>query len=156
LPQLGQRIAADHRRQQQPVGLQRAADLRQHAGQIVDELKRERGDARSSDSGCKRQRFGLIRQIDARDRRSDRQRRSQLIRPASRRRHIGKIPQHRVQPLAMSSATRSSRNVAGPARARDPAARAARRGRTGWARRFGFEAMPVGTPILPFLAIRRS
>ena len=44
LPQLGQRIAADHRRQQQPVGFQRAADLRQHAGQIVDELKGERGD----------------------------------------------------------------------------------------------------------------
>ena len=44
LPELGQRIAADHRRQQQPVRLQRAADLRQHAGQIVDELKGERGD----------------------------------------------------------------------------------------------------------------
>ena len=44
LPELRQRIAADHRRQQQPVGLQRAADLRQHAGQIVDELERERGD----------------------------------------------------------------------------------------------------------------
>ena len=39
LPQFGQRIAADHRRQQQAVGLQRAADLREHAGQIVDELQ---------------------------------------------------------------------------------------------------------------------
>ena len=44
LPQFGQRVAADHRRQQQPVRLQRAADLRQHAGQIVDELQGERGD----------------------------------------------------------------------------------------------------------------
>ena len=46
LPQLGQRIATDHRRQQQPVRLQRAADLRQHAGQVVDELKRERRDGK--------------------------------------------------------------------------------------------------------------
>ena len=44
LPQFGQRIAADHRRQQQPIRLQRAADLRQHAGQVVDELQGQRGD----------------------------------------------------------------------------------------------------------------
>ncbi len=43
LPQFGQCLAADHRRQQQPIGFQRAADLRQHAGQIVDELKDESG-----------------------------------------------------------------------------------------------------------------
>ena len=49
LPQLGQRIAADHRRQQQPVRPQRAADLCEHAGQVVDELqaqaRRRRGRA---------------------------------------------------------------------------------------------------------------
>ena len=67
LPQLGQRIAADHRRQQQPVGFQRTADLRQHAGQIVDELKCERGDGEIERFRPQRQRLGFdIRQIDAR------------------------------------------------------------------------------------------
>ena len=42
LPQLGERIAADHGREQQPIRLQRAADLREHAGQIVDKLEGER------------------------------------------------------------------------------------------------------------------
>ena len=62
LPQLGQRIAADHRRQQQPVGPQRAADLREHAGQIVDELKGERGDDEIERFRLQRENFlpGLI------------------------------------------------------------------------------------------------
>ena len=42
LAQLGERIAAGERRQQQAVGLERAADLDQRAGQIVDELQRQR------------------------------------------------------------------------------------------------------------------
>ena len=57
LPQLGQRIAADHRRQQQPVGFQRAADLREHAGQIVDELKSQRGDDEVERFRLERQNF---------------------------------------------------------------------------------------------------
>ena len=67
LPQLGQRIAADHRRQQQPVRLQRAADLRQHARQVVDELQRQRGDREVERIGRQRQRFGFkLGQRDAR------------------------------------------------------------------------------------------
>src|SRR6185437_15055783 len=42
LPEFGERVAADHRRQQEPVGLQRASYLRQHSGQVVGELKAER------------------------------------------------------------------------------------------------------------------
>ncbi len=44
LTQFGQRLAADGRREQQAIRLQRAADLRQHARQIVDELQCQRGD----------------------------------------------------------------------------------------------------------------
>ena len=67
LPQFGQRLAADHRRQQQPVGLQRAADLRQHAGQIVDELKGQRGNHEIERFRLQRQRLGFeVRQIDPR------------------------------------------------------------------------------------------
>ena len=42
LAQLGEAVSADHRRQEQPIRLQRAADLDQRARQIVDELQRER------------------------------------------------------------------------------------------------------------------
>ena len=57
---------------------------------------------------------------------------------------------------SISSVTRSSRNVAGaPRRARCCRIRSkARSNRMGAA--FGFGAMPVGTPILPFLAIRAA
>ena len=41
--QLGQRGAAEHRGEQQPVGLQGAADLHQRARQVVDEMQREPG-----------------------------------------------------------------------------------------------------------------
>ena len=41
--QFGKTIAADQRRQQQAVRLERAADLDQRAGQVVDELQRQRG-----------------------------------------------------------------------------------------------------------------
>ena len=40
--QFGEAVAADQRRQQQAVRLQRAADLDQRAGQIIDELQRQR------------------------------------------------------------------------------------------------------------------
>ena len=39
LAQFGQRVAADERREQQAVGLQRAANLDKRAGEIVDELQ---------------------------------------------------------------------------------------------------------------------
>ena len=57
VPQLGQRIAADHRRQQQPVGPQRAANLRQHAWKIVDELKGECRDDEIERFGGERESF---------------------------------------------------------------------------------------------------
>ena len=41
LPELGQRVAADQRRDEEAVGLQRAADLDERPGQIVDGLQRE-------------------------------------------------------------------------------------------------------------------
>ena len=56
------RIAADHRRQQQPVRLQRAADLREDAGQIIDELQRERGYDEIERFLLKRQNFLRISQ----------------------------------------------------------------------------------------------
>ena len=101
MPQFGQRIAADHRRQQQPVGLQRAADLRQHARQIVDELKGERGNREIERFRLQRQRLGLaIRQIDPRQLTdAPGQRVADLI---ARRADIGRVvefPQHRLQPL---------------------------------------------------------
>ena len=142
LPQLGQRIAADHRRQQQPVGPQRAADLRQHARQIVDELERKRGDGEIERFRLQRQRFRSIG-IDAGDRSGNDPRAAfAAIRPASRfrrRRQNSRVTA--CSRSAMSSATRSSRNVTGPARrARSSRARSsARSNRTGAA--VGFEAM---------------
>ena len=44
LAQLGQRVAAEQRRQEQAVRLERAADLHQRARQVVDELQRQRRD----------------------------------------------------------------------------------------------------------------
>ena len=138
LPQLGQRIAADHRRQQQPVRLQRAADLRQHAGQIVDELERERRDGEIERFRLQRQRFGWV-EIDAPDRlEAIRDRLSQQFARRPDIGDIGKIPHHRLQPLfhilpdAIEQERRRSRHAA-----RVPSARAAMRGRTGWVRRSG-------------------
>ena len=42
--QFGEAVAADQRRQQQTVRLERAADLDQRAGQVVDKLQRQRRD----------------------------------------------------------------------------------------------------------------
>ena len=51
-----------------PSGLQRAADLRQHAGQVVDELKGERGNGEIERFRLAGQRLGLaVRQIDPRE-----------------------------------------------------------------------------------------
>ena len=151
LPELGQRIAADHRRQQQPVGLQRAADLRQHAGQIVDELKGERGNRKIERFRLQRQRLGLaFRQIDPR--RADRRARRARCGPDRPRVPISaasfEFPQHRVQaapPCPRRRGRAGSRRAR--ARARGPAgARSkARSNRMGAA--VGFGAMPVGTPI---------
>ena len=45
LAQLGQRLAPDHRRDQEAVALQRTPDLHQRARQIVDRLQREQRDS---------------------------------------------------------------------------------------------------------------
>ena len=145
LPQFGQRIAADHRRQQQPVRLQRAADLRQHAGQIVDELEGERGDREIERFRRQAATSSLssIRQIDACDRLDPLgQRRRAADRRASRyRRASEKSRITACSRSAISSATRSSRKVAGPicARARCRARSSARSNRIGAVD--GFEAM---------------
>ena len=119
LPQLGQRIAADHRRQQQPVGLQRAADLRQRAWEIVDELKRERGNDEVERLRLQR-RAARIRGPADRSARVDRRARASALRTGS-----PGVPTSAAclnsrstacSRSAMSSATRSSRNVAGPSR----------------------------------------
>ena len=57
LAQFGQAVAADQRGQQQAVGLQRAADLDQRAGQVVDELQRQCGDDEIERAVGKRQRL---------------------------------------------------------------------------------------------------
>ena len=157
LPQLGQRIAADHRRQQQPVGLQRAADLRQHAGQIVDELKGERRDDEIERFRLQRQRFafGIIETNASDGFEATAQRlRASADRPASRyprRQQICRVTA--CSRSAISSTTRSSRKVAGPARsARSCRARSsARSNRTGAA--FGVGAMPVWYAVHGSLAI---
>ena len=95
LPQLGQRVAADHRRQQQPVRPQRAADLREHAGQIVDELKRQRGDRRDRAIPAQAEELPvrISSGLEVRDRPETIARRlSQASRPASRYRRRRQIP----------------------------------------------------------------
>ena len=58
--QLGRDVAADHRRQQQAVRFEGAANLNQRARQIVDELKRQRGDDEIEGGVAERQCF-LVR-----------------------------------------------------------------------------------------------
>ena len=57
LAQLGQAVAADERREKQPVGFERAAHLHERAGQIVDELQRQRRDHEVERILPQRQRF---------------------------------------------------------------------------------------------------
>jgi hypothetical protein len=99
LPEFAQRIAADHRRQQQPVGPQRAADLREHAGQVVDELKGERGNHEVERCRRQRQRFPLaIMKTDTSDGLEAVARRlAQRLAGRPDIGDIGKIPQHRTQ-----------------------------------------------------------
>ena len=99
MPQLGQRIAADHRRQQQPVGFQRPANLRQHAGQIVDELKGEPGDDEIERLRLERQSFlfGIIQTYLGNGLEAIARRRSQHRARRPDLRDLSKIPQHRVQ-----------------------------------------------------------
>ena len=139
LPQFGQRIAADHRRQQQPVGLERAPDLRQHAGQIVDELKGQRGDREVERFRRQRQRLRIVGDRCALiDLKRSAQRRCEPIRPASRYRRHRKI-RASPRPAAQPCPRRRDRAGTLPARraARDPAARATARGRTGRVLRSG-------------------
>ena len=57
LAQFGKRVAADQRGKKQAVGLQRAADLHERAGQIVDELQRQRRHDEIERAVAKRQRL---------------------------------------------------------------------------------------------------
>ncbi len=57
LPQLGQRLAAEERREKQSVGFERAANLHENARQIVDELQRQRRDDEIERRVAKRQRL---------------------------------------------------------------------------------------------------
>ena len=52
LAEFGQGVAADHRCEEQSVRLQRAADLCQHAWQIVDKLERQSGEREVERSGA--------------------------------------------------------------------------------------------------------
>jgi len=101
LPQFRQRIAADHRRQQQPIRPQCATNLRQHAGQIVDELKRERGDDEIERCRLEWERLGLlVRQVDTRELiETPGQRVANLIARRSNVSRALEFPQHGMQPL---------------------------------------------------------
>ena len=70
LPQLGERLAAKERGKKQAVGLERAANLQQRSGQVVDALQREPRDDEIEDAVAKRQRLfvGGDRRTSARQR----------------------------------------------------------------------------------------
>ena len=57
LAQFGQRVAAEHRSQKEAVRFERAADLDEGAGQIVDELQCEGRDDQIQRSVAERQRL---------------------------------------------------------------------------------------------------
>ncbi len=98
LPQLGQRIAADHRREQQPVGPERAADLREHTGQIIHKLKGERGDDEVERFRLQRECFVVGIEIDPGDG-FEAITSSQALTRRPDLRDIGKFPQHRMKAL---------------------------------------------------------
>ena len=99
LSQFGERIAADHRRQQQPIRPQRTPDLGERTRQIVDELKGERGDRKIERFRRQPQRFGFVRfepgdgfETIGHGLAQQRARRPDFG-------GIGKLPRHRGQPL---------------------------------------------------------
>jgi hypothetical protein len=65
LAQLGQRVASDQRGEKQPVRLERPSHLHQRAGEVVDELQRERRHHEIEARVAKRQRFGLGHDLQA-------------------------------------------------------------------------------------------
>ena len=130
LAQLGQAFAADHRRQEQPVRLERAADLDQRARQVVDELQRQRRHHEIERAVAERQRLlvGDDRSASpATCAASGSTATTAPTRPPSRgaphRPACRDRPRDRTcaapptSRSARSSATRSSRNVAGPSAA---------------------------------------
>ena len=128
-PQLGETFAADHGCKEQPVRLERAADLDERARQIVDELQGERGDDEIERSVAKRQRLfiGDARPAIVPTRLARSPRRTASV-GVPRSTAISKVRSTADRRSAISSATRSSRNVAGPiAAARARRARSKRR-----------------------------
>ena len=101
LPEFSEGVAADHRRQQQPIGPQCAAYLRQRPRQIVDELKGQSGDRKVERFRLQRERLRLeVRQLDSRESIDALvQNVADLI---ARRTDVGRIfefSHHRVQPF---------------------------------------------------------
>ena len=99
MSELGQRIAADHRRQQQSVGSERAADLRKHARQIVDELKGKRGNGKVERFRLERKRFGMIQTYPDNGLETTARCLAEQFARRPDFRDVDKIPQHRMQPF---------------------------------------------------------
>ena len=112
LAQFGQRVAAEQRGEQQAVGLERAADLDERAGQIVDELQRQRrddeieravGERQASSSAATRGRFAPRRRAAAIERADLAACRERAAHRVGRRAEIDRAleaAQHRAEPLA--------------------------------------------------------
>src|SRR6185437_15250372 len=99
LPQFGQRITADHCRQQEAVRFQRAADLRQHPRQVIDELKCQSGDHKVERLRLERQDFLRIRIDMLQTAETLAQRPAQQFTRRPDIGHVGKTPQYRAQAL---------------------------------------------------------
>ena len=125
LPQFGQRVAAEQRGEKQAIRPQRAADLRQHARQIIGKVQRKRREHEVERLRRKLQRFvGGIEHADARDRVEPA--RLQAAKSIPRRPDIGdvlEVAQHRA---AAAPAYPRPRDRAGTSPARGAAARACR------------------------------
>ena len=143
LAQFGEAVAADQRRQQQAVGLERAADLDQRARQIIHKLQRQRRHHQIERAIGERQGLfvggdagkGVIEKVRGRLGRNDH---ADLAAGGERAPHrIGgraeidgavELPQHRSQPLGHiggdpveQEGFRAKRPRAGPARAQEVA-----------------------------------
>ena len=118
LTQFGQAVAADHRGEEQAVGLERAANLDQRARQIVDELQGQRRHHEIERGVAKRQRLlvGATTAAMVPTSAGDRARRTASV-GVPRSAAMSKVRSTADSRSAISSATRSIRNVAGPSAA---------------------------------------
>ena len=142
-----------------PSGFSARRSLRQHAGQVVDELQSERGDHEIERLRRQRQRLGFhVRQIDAREAfDAAGQRVADLIADCADIGGVLEFAQHRAQPFRHvlgDAVEQESRGLPAPrAILSRPQQRAVEQDRRD-ARVQGH--VWFGTPILPFLAIRLS